>query len=69
MSFDRQAFEASVSQHSPLTPEQFDKMFGGKVTEETKAEAWKLMNLSAKSQFLVWQVIKAFPEATVEKIR
>jgi hypothetical protein len=68
--FDRSAFESAVRSKSPLTPDQFDQMFGPHgVTEEAKAEAWKLMNLSAKSQFLVWQVIKAFPEATVEKIR
>lgn len=67
--FNRPAFEAQVSQKSPLTVEQFDKCFDGSITAENKSTAWALMNLPAQDQFLVWQAIKAFPGAYVDKVK
>ncbi len=68
MAFDRAAFESKVSERSPLSPEQFDKMLG-KVDKTNKVTAWQLMQMSAKAQFTIWQVVKEFPEARVETIR
>ncbi len=45
-------------------------MFGPQgVTAENKATAWQLMRCTAKAQMQVWQVFKAFPNATLNKVR
>jgi hypothetical protein len=67
--FNRQAFEAAVSQHSPLTLENFEALFGGKVDEANKAIAWQLMRYPAKLQYIVWNVRKHFDEATLNTVR
>jgi hypothetical protein len=69
MTFNRPAFERLVAERSSLSPEQFDRMLGGEVTAENKAIAWQLLQLEAKHQYAVWQVVKAFPEAHVEKVK
>ncbi len=67
---NRAAFESIVSEKSPLSPNQIDKMFGAEgVTAENKAIAWKFLNLGAKAQMQVWNWATVFPEATLEKIR
>jgi hypothetical protein len=68
MPIDRQAFESALASRSPLTPSQFEQLIG-ELTAETKSLAWQLMKLPPKDQYAIWHVVKAFPQARVERIR
>jgi hypothetical protein len=68
MPIDRQGFESALASRSPLTPSQFEQLLG-ELTAETKSLAWQIMNLPPKDQYAIYQVVKAFPQARVEKLR
>lgn len=66
---NRQAFESAIKEHSPLTVPQFERLFGGEVTDDNKALAWAFMQLTAKHQMACYNFLSAFPGAYVETVK
>jgi len=72
MSFNREAFEAYATAHSPLTLAQIGRMFGA-VDASNKRAVWDFLKLSDKEQtvlfFEVARVQRSFPQAVVYGVK
>lgn len=68
MTINREAFERAVSEKSPLTPSQVDRMFG-EVTADNRALVWAFINLPARFQMAAFSFHVAFEGSTVTAVR